>query len=176
MYRGQDGALATSSAYTIPYFHAWQFLTLQYRLNNPERPNDRYRFEQGLPATYYRVEQEALKDKIVICEGAIKGMVTAIHRLDESYTTLAIPSKTTFSTIAEDVKSAGRVWIIPDPDAYDRPRNAPANWKPAPVILAERIGQTARIVRLPGKVDDMILAGEVDGRAWGLALDKAAKL
>jgi hypothetical protein len=89
---------------------------------------------------------------------------------------LGIPAKTTFAGIDEAVKNAGRIWLIPDPDAWDKPKNAPAGWKPAPILLGQRLGKNARIVRLAGKVDDMLNAGELTGRLLSLAIDRSEAL
>jgi hypothetical protein len=149
VYRDSSGELRHTPAYTIPYFHHAQdkpqFKTLQYRLFNPERPEDRYRFEQGLSAHYYMTTPtDPIGDQVVICEGAKKGIVTRI-RLTE-YTVLAVPAKGTWGGIVEAVKPCGRVWVLLDPDAT---LNA--------VKLARAIGKQARVVRLAYKVDDAAL-------------------
>ena len=85
-YRDDTGDLRQSAAYTIPYFHydetapqSRKFETMQYRLFDAPNPNDRYRFEYGLQATYYQtVPNEPIGDEAVICEGAKKGIVTRV--------------------------------------------------------------------------------------------------
>lgn len=148
-YRDSSGELRHTAAYTIPYFHYHetkpQFKTLQYRLFNPERPDDRYRFEHGLSASYYMTTPtDPIGDQVVICEGAKKGIVTRIRLTD--HTVLAVPAKGTWGGVQEAVKHCGRVWVLLDPDAT---LNA--------VKLARTIGKQARVVRLPYKVDDAAL-------------------
>jgi len=168
VYRSGDH-VHTSSAYTIPYFHNNEFQTIQYRLNNPERPQDRYRFEHGLPATYYQVEQTQPGEEVIICEGAIKAIVTRIWG-GSKMQVLGVPSKTTFGGIEKALAESERVYIILDPDAFDRPANAPKDWQSAAVKLARLIGKAARIVRLPDKVDDMLNEGTLTKRAFQFAL------
>lgn len=163
-YRGKNGLLS-SSAYTIPYFHhrdgLRHFETIQYRLDNPERPQDRYRFEKGLRATWYQVQPDTpIGEWAVICEGAIKAIVTAVcGDLGEAVSILAVPAKGSHAGIAETVRNCKRVWIVLDPDCYSKPSTAPGDWMPAPEKLAKEIGKAAAIVRLPDKIDDMFLAG-----------------
>lgn len=153
IYRGQDDELHHSPAYTIPYFHTdFKFVTLQYRLADAPNPNDRYRFEQGLGTTYYMTQPAApIGDTVIICEGAKKAIVTAINT-PETYTVLAVPSKSDFGGVAEAVKDCGRVYVLLDPDAMFRARK-----------LAKDIGPAARLATLPTKVDDAIVKHGLTG-------------
>lgn len=139
--------LKTSPAYCIPYFHTgFEFQTMQYRLFQPPTPTDRYRFEYGLPTTYYQAEPvKPIGDEVIICEGAKKAMVVQVYGVTRQ-TVLAVPSKSDFGGVAEAVAECGRVWIILDPDADAAARH-----------LAEQVGPQARVVTLPGKVDDLIV-------------------
>jgi hypothetical protein len=157
-YYDKDKVLRHSPAYTIPYFHqGFTFQNMQYRLTDPTNPKDRYRFEAHLKTVYYMTSpSEPMFDQAMICEGAKKAIVTKVFE-GEGTTVLATPSKVDTGGVADVVKDCGRVWIIPDPDAYTKPINASDEWKPWPLVLATRIGKAARIVRLPVKVDDGIL-------------------
>ena len=135
-----------SPAYTIPYFGpGWKFKTMQYRLTNPANPEDRYRFEAGLGAHYYTTapSDEKMRDTILICEGAMKAIVSRIYAGE--ITVLAVPSKSTWRNtgILEAIKGAGRVYILLDPDA-DRQA----------AEMRAAIGKAARVVNLFDKVDD----------------------
>lgn len=168
VYRGKDGQLHHSPAYTIPYFHTRHtFKTIQYRLQNPERPQDRYRFEHGLKATYYQTaHDEPLQDHVIICEGAIKSMVAFIYgNTGEGVSVLGVPAKETSGGVVEVVRERKRVWICLDPDCWIKPAGASDTWVPAPIKLAQQIGKAAKIVRLPAKVDDMMLNG-LNEVAW----------
>lgn len=163
-YRSSGGELRTSPAYTIPYFNfdngKPSFKTMQYRLTDPENPADRYRFEYGLDTTYYDTTPENPMDDIcIICEGAKKAIVTKIFA-GNGITCLAIPSKTDFggvtSAITDNIK---RVYVVLDPDGYDKPPAASVDWIPPQRKLAYQIGARARVVDLPMKVDDAITSG-----------------
>lgn len=176
VYRGKDNELHHSPAYTIPYFHpGGKFQTMQYRLSDPERPQDRYRFERGLPATWYITRpDEGIGEWAVICEGAKKAIVTDIRgETGDEVAILAVPSKETFAGIAQAVAQCKKVWICLDPDCWTEPKNAPMGWEPAPVKLARLIGKPARIVRLPAKVDDLFVLAGMQPGAWKAALRDA---
>lgn len=147
VYRGADGQLHTSRAYSLPYFHTgFEFAALQYRLFDPPTPTDRYRFEAGLGTTYYQTQpQSPIGERVIICEGAKKAIVTCVNTPDE-YTVLAVPSKSDFGGVTEAVKEATHVYIMLDPDAETRAQK-----------LADEIGPAARVATLPVKVDDAIV-------------------
>ena len=163
IYKDKTGELRHSPAYTIPYFHdGFAFRSLQYRLAG-EGIADRYRFEFGLQSTYYMVTpSEQLYNQVVICEGAKKAIVAHIFSDFSKTTFMAVPSKTDWGGIAEQVKDCDAVAIVLDPDAWTKPKNASAKWVPAPIGLARQIGPAARIVDLPGKIDDLFLEGSLD--------------
>lgn len=168
VYRDGNGELKHTPAYTIPYFHYTpnkpQFKTLQYRLFNADNPNDRYRFEQGLSASYYMTTPtEPIGDQVVICEGAKKGIVTRITLTD--HTVLAVPSKGTWAGVQDAVKPCGRVFVLLDPDAK---QNA--------VKLARSIGPQARIVRIHMKVDDAVLQAGLDRETFRNILRQAWRI
>jgi hypothetical protein len=109
----------------------------------------------------------------VICEGAIKSIVTYLRGdLGDQVSVLAIPAKGVHADIVEAVQHCKRVWIVLDPDCWKKPANAGDGWQPAPVKLADEIGSAARVVRLPGKIDDMFLDG-FRAAAWKRALKDA---
>ena len=138
-------------AYSIPYMRdTGQPITMQYRLVNPIDPKDKYRFEYGLPAAFYMTEPyDAPGDQVVICEGAIKAIVTKVFGgMRSDVKVLAVPSKSTWCNVTEFVKSCGRVWIILDPDGT---REA--------LSLARKIGKAAKVIQLPMKIDDALNSG-----------------
>jgi hypothetical protein len=176
-YYDKDGALKHSPAYTIPYFHAnFTFQNMQYRLQDPANPKDRYRFEHGLKTTYYMVTpSEPLQDHVIICEGAKKAIVCkAFGDTGDGVTLLAVPSKVDFGGVAEAVKDCIRVWVVLDPDSFTSPANAPVDWTPSPIKLAHKIGKAARVVRLPFKVDDGFTQIGMNADEWKATL-KAAR-
>lgn len=151
-YTPQYSKSIPTPAFTIPYFHntttGKQFQTMQYRLTDAPNPDDRYRFEYGLPAAWFEATPtRSPGDIAIVCEGAKKAMVLQIHTApSEQASVYAIPSKSTTCHIADHLKDRGRVYIMLDPDAEAEAHK-----------LAALVGKTARIVRLHVKVDDGIL-------------------
>jgi hypothetical protein len=167
VYRNKAGELISSPAYTIPYFHqGFSFKTMQYRLFDAPDPNDRYRFENGLDATFYMtMPDRPLADQAVICEGAKKAMVVSIRAGNDNMTVLGIPSKSTTGGIEEYVKDCGRVYIVLDPDAIDKARD-----------LARRVGNSARVIDLPVKADDAFLLYGLKQKGWEQFIRQGVKV
>ncbi len=154
-----------SPAYTIPYLRDDKKpVTMQYRLTKPNDPGDKYRFENGLDAAWYTTTPgEKITDGVVICEGAIKSIVTKMYMTGETgYSVLAVPSKNSWAGIVEVVKDCGRVWVVLDPDGK-REANK----------LGAEIGKNARVINLPGKIDDMINDNELTENSFLYALKTA---
>lgn len=155
-YKDGDEALKHSPAYTIPWFGSgFQFLTMQYRLLG-DGIDRRYIFEDKLGGGryYYMTEpDQPIKDKVIICEGAKKAIVTQFWlapMLD--FTVLAASSANTFDAALEATKDCGLRYVIFDPDVkpYWRQKAIATNPK------------TTREIRLPGKVDDLFLQDYLD--------------
>jgi len=129
-----------------------QPVTMQYRLTNPPDPGDKYRFESGIGAAWYTAEPSLpIQDECVICEGAIKAMVTKIYGgLRSDVSVLAVPGSLSWAGVVEHVSQCGRAWIVLDPD-HNGDKKAEK--------MAAEIGPAARIVSIPDKIDDAILAG-----------------
>ena len=169
-----------SPAYTIPYFHGRDFLTMQYRLTAPDIGRDKYHFEQYLGAPYYMVTPMIpVMDKVIVCEGAKKAIVSYISGGTESdHTLLGVASKNSWrsSGILEAVKHCKRVYICLDPDCWQEPENARPGWLPEPIKFGIEVGKAARIVELPMKVDDAFLRYNLDEIEWKAALQQAKRL
>lgn len=145
-----DGVLHSSDAYTIPYFADHRaFRTMQYRINHPVSPKDRYRFEYDLDTTFYRTTPTLeITDKVIVCEGAKKGIVTRTMIKDFDITVLSIPGKMDFGGIEDAIKQCKKIWIVLDPDAEDRAE-----------ILASNVGTAGTVVvSMPIKLDDAFLS------------------
>lgn len=147
-----------SPAYVIPYFHPTAdehgnfFRTIQYRIDC-HAVSDRYRWERGLGESWYcAMPTELIGDEVIICEGAKKAIVTCVQlreaQAQQEISVVAVPSKSSWAGIQDVVGQCGRVWVVLDPDGQDKART-----------LAASIGDAARIVLLPGKIDDLWNAG-----------------
>jgi len=158
------GYRSDKDAYSIPYFDQdFHPVTIQYRLTHPPQPNDKYRWEYGLHSAAYITRPDMpLSGPVLICEGAIKAMVAHLAGTGGKMQTLAVPSKADFADVETLIEKCGTVFVCLDPDAKDRAQE-----------LATNIGKRARIVDLPGKIDDLILGYGLGQRRLRMALKYA---
>lgn len=157
-----DGQERTSPAHAIPYFHTgWAFQTIQFRLDTTAA--DRYRFKAGTHAAYYNTEPEdPIGEQVIICEGATKGIVTRVYAVEKGVTVLAVPSKAAWGGVVEAVAEAQRVYVLLDPDGQQEAYK-----------LARAIGDRAKVVKLFGKVDDLIVHHDLSRRDLAAHLRQA---
>ena len=145
-FYNDDKVLLHSPAYTIPWFSQnFHFNTMQYRLMaNVDR---RYIFEDGLGGGryfYMTTPDKPITDKVIICEGAKKGIVTQFWLIpNDSYTVIAASSANTFSAALEATKECGLRYVITDPGSETWARRAVDTNK-----------KTTHHIRLPFKIDD----------------------
>lgn len=155
---------------TIPYFvGGWQKIqTLQFRLD--VTGNDKYRFLFGTQAHWFYPWPEDEPTKIVIIfEGAKKALVAYERVSDVMYQSvkpfyMATPAKLIPNNMISQIPTqAERVIQILDPDAYVSTDKG----KSAVVRNANLIGMAKSFfVRLPGKIDDMLLSGLLNKNAF----------
>lgn len=178
-----DGVTFESPTLTIPYWridqaHEWQCIGLRHRLLLDDCPGGKYRPEfSGLGNHLFYADPVQIRDRrILIVEGEIKAMVTWASLWDDScgldntelaiddLAVIGIPGKSWKSEYLAELTEAKRVFICFDPDTFDRPANAKDDWKPSPVKMQEALGDKAKVVRLPGKIDDLLNAGIIDSQ------------
>lgn len=165
----------TSPSLTIPYFRpvfcanpeggddvTWRVVGLQHRLLADNTPGGKYRpHMRGAGKSLFYTDLLARKStrKVLLVEGEIKAMVTWAS-LWEGEEICYAPELTVIGTAGASVKGellaelelAEQVLICLDPDAE---REA--------VKLAKMLGeQRSKVIRLPGKIDDLIVAGALD--------------
>lgn len=137
-------------AYSIPYANDYfEIENLQYRIARPTE-GDKYRWAGLGYTSHFICYPGAEFDTAVICEGAKKAMVWAWHVGKRKIQVLASPNKGDFekSGIVKSASKYKRVYVMLDPDAINQAKE-----------LAQKIGNTSRIVRLPRKADDMVNQG-----------------
>lgn len=152
VYRDKQKELKHSPAFTIPWWgQNFEFKTMQYRLLQPENPKDRYRFEEGLGGGgehYYMTDPaEPIGDKVIICEGAKKGIVTYfwLAPSGEHFTVICAPSHNTLGPALEATKDCGLRYIVLDPGSERR------------AFLLAREHKNTKAVYLPEKIDDLYI-------------------
>jgi len=149
-----------SPAYTIPWFgQNFTFKTMQYRLIASDI-SDRYRFEYGLPgggSCYYMADpSEPIGDKVIICEGAKKAIVTWLWLLPpgQMFTVIAASSNNTLQPALEATKDCGLRYLILDPGSERK------------AFETQKNNKNLRAVYLPEKVDDLYLRYDFDRYAF----------
>jgi hypothetical protein len=143
----------TSPAYVIPKFDlGWVPTQIDYRLVDAPKGAGKYRQVVDLPPAVFiaRPDSEELAEdgRLLIVEGSKKAMVT--YLLLEDRQVAGIPGCTSWGKIDEKAQDLEEVFVVLDPGAGE--------WS---YRLAEKIGQ-ARVLDLPMKIDDAILAGHLD--------------
>lgn len=161
IYMDGDKLERHSPAYTIPWFgQNFEFKTLQYRLINPFNPDDRYRFEYGLPGggTHYFMADPSVPigDKVIICEGAKKAIITWLWLCpqDEHFTVIAASSNNTLKPALDATRECGKRLLVLDPGSEKK------------MYEAEKNNQNLQAVYLPGKIDDMYREYGLDRTAF----------
>jgi hypothetical protein len=155
MYYDNERAEQHSPAYTIPWFGVnFTFQTMQYRLCG-ERITDRYRFEYGLDGGgkhYYMADpSEPIKDRVIICEGAKKAIVTWFHLAEIcNFSVIAASSNNTLQPALDATKDCGQRIIILDPGSERR------------AFTIARANRNTKALYLPTKIDDGVLAGYIN--------------
>jgi hypothetical protein len=143
-----------SPAYTIPWFGLnFEFKTMQYRLCG-EGIADRYRFEYGLAgggSHYYMTDpSEPIKDRVIICEGAKKGIVTWFNLAEiTKFTVLSAAGRGTLAPVLDATKDCGQRFLILDPDSQRK------------AYETAKENKNLKAIYLPEKIDDLYLAGNI---------------
>lgn len=152
---------------TIPIYEpmTWNVLNIRHRLLKPYAPGDKYRPERrGLGYQLFVAEPDApIYDRTLLVEGEKKAMVSFITADDPTLQVVGIAGKNIPDDKLNALKDCDPLYICLDPDAT---REAKA--------LAHRLGRDrTRIIELPDKIDDMILAHGL-GKNWMRSLMRQA--
>lgn len=150
-----------SPTLTIPIFNERrELMTIQHRLLNPCNPHDKYRPERnGLHAHPFLAVPEMGYDGglVWVMEGAKKAMVTWT-RGNTDWQTIGLPSQESYKGMVELLKPIGkRVIVVPDPNTKRNGKSLIKAWH-----LAKEIG--GKFLRLPEKIDDLILSVDLQER------------
>jgi hypothetical protein len=149
---GSDGNFYHSPSLAIPIFDGCgDPCNIRHRLLEPIDQNDKYRPERsGLKAMPFICDPEAGwdLDHIMVVEGEIKAMVTYLTIDNSRLQVVGIPGKSSFNHIVDKIKDH-KVIICLDPDA-----------EAESIEFAKMVN--GRILKLRGKIDDVILEGNLD--------------
>lgn len=162
-----DGVNYNTPTLTIPVLDELdQLVNVRHRLLSPPVPNDKYRPERpGLAAAPFIAYRTAGydADRILVVEGEIKAAVTfsTIYRDTERLQVIGIPGKNAYRSIVDKLRGH-EVYICFDPDADAQAEQA-----------AREVG--GKVMTIPMKIDDAILAGCLDRRSLYLRMKAARK-
>lgn len=159
-----------TSTLAIPIFEEqWKPVSLRHRLLFPPTAGDRYRPEMsGLaPAAFMADPDQGWQlPKVLILEGEIKSAVAYLELDDPQMQVLGVPGKNVWENLLP--KLAGKqVWLCFDPDAHRQALEM------AQLISA---AECVRIMTIPNKIDDAILAGWLDKPALKRLVHSARKV
>lgn len=158
--------LWTTDTLSIPIFSkGWELTNVRHRLLNPPTPTDKYRPDRpGLVAAPFIGDPEIGFDteRILWVEGEIKAMVTMITLDIPGFQVAGIPGKSNLRMITDSFNGQD-IWICLDPDAGEQA-----------VEAARAVG--GRIIKIPVKIDDAILAGYLDKTGLRRLIQAARKM
>lgn len=151
-------ALYHTPTLTIPIFSEEnELLTIQHKLLNPKNPKDKYRPDvTGLHShPFLAVPPMGFDgDLIWVMEGAKKAMVTWT-KADPGWQAIGVMSQSEYKNVAEKLAPVGkRVIVVPDPNSDRNPNSFRLAFE-----LAQKVG--GRVLKVPDKIDDMILSANL---------------
>lgn len=140
---------------TIPIFaQDWQCQQVKHRLIGAPDKAGKYRYEYtDLPAQPFLSDPDEMKAKtVVLVEGEIKAMVTAITLDTPNWQVVGMPGKgTPIDRVTPYLSEAQDVFVCCDPDTGKLNED-----------IAHELGAgRCRIVETPIKIDDYILAADI---------------
>ena len=159
-----DGGYHTPTL-TIPIVSEQnEVLNIKHRLLNPKVPKDKYRPERsGLgPFPYFLAYPNMgyAGDVVWVVEGEVKTMVLASINPEESWAYIGVPGMSQYKGLADKLKGKNVV-AIADPNAETEV-----------ATFCRAVG--GRMLELPDKVDDLIVAHGYDG-SWLRSMERQAR-
>ena len=170
----------SSPSLTIPVFTPdKKVLTIEHRLLKPQDPGDKYRPEvKGLPAVIFVADYERkLTGRSLILEGKFKAMTTFILADNPSLNVGGLPSKSPDLELLIQLDECDPLIFCLDPDAYflSDKQKAQGMTTTAASRLAEHFKDRARFMQLGGKIDDMMVAGQLNKKTLKRLMDTARR-
>lgn len=144
---------------TIPIFNeGYDLLNVKHRLLEPPEGYGKYRYEFSIPNynpgyLWRALPEESLTEEVVAVEGEIKAMVVAARAGMELGVPVGLPGTNPGKPVLEQLKNAGHIYLIVDPDARK------AAWDICKAIGPEKFHVLVPTARM-GKIDDWILSAQ----------------
>ena len=165
----------TSPTLTIPIWgNDWQVNNIKHRLLEVPPSGGKYQQEKrGIPAAPFLCDPDRKSGTLMIAEGEIKAMVTFATIDSATIQVAGIPSVTPSEQMINSFNEYEPVYICLDPDAFQKP--APGR-EAAIERVSSMVGNRARVIELPDKIDDLILAGHLDKNGLRKAFKRARRI
>lgn len=174
-YPQRDGSLFVTPTATIPIFGpAWEALNVKHRLVNVPPNRGKYLYEVsgvGQPLFLCEPERE-LAGQVVVIEGELKAALVFARVGDGTFNIVGLPGLTPKPEILAPLENAERIILNLDPGADTRADSS----RPSPLErMIDLLGrQRVRLLRLPCKIDDGILAADMEPREIKAMLNSAS--
>jgi hypothetical protein len=133
----------------------WQVNNVKHRLERVPETGGKYRYEQnGIPAQPFICFPEQSTGPLFIAEGEIKAMVVYQTADNPHLQVAGLPSVKPHEDVYQLFKDHEPIYLCLDPDAYEHVGKAtPPAWSVIKQLGTERV----RFIRLPEKIDDLIV-------------------
>jgi hypothetical protein len=139
----------------------WQVNNIKHRLLQEPDDAGKYRYEKsGLPAASFVCIPDRISGPLFLAEGEIKAMVTMATLDNDSLQVIGIPSVSPDVNLFALLDEFEPIYLCLDPDAFEKqgPKHIPAAEKVISALGKNRV----RVIELPDKIDDLIVAGVLD--------------
>jgi hypothetical protein len=169
-----------SPTLSIPIWgEGWQVNNVKHRLLVEPPTGEKYRQERtGVPAAPFIANPDRSGGALLLVEGEIKSMVSYVtltdrgNRSEDSIQVAGLPGVTPDPALFGQFENYDPVYLCMDPDAYVRKQaGRPSPAENAVMALGR---ERVRSIRLPDKIDDLIVHYQLD-RAWLLNLMRTAR-
>lgn len=133
---------------------------IKFRALNPVEPNDRYRmaYKTGLTFLFWSFREVNLKECLVV-EGEKKAMVSALHLYENGLKmqVIGLPSVTPSAELLQELDGFTKITLCLDPDSRIKQNGLSPEARAVDILGRER----TKVLRLPHKVDDMIVQNKL---------------
>jgi hypothetical protein len=150
----------SSPTLTFPVYKpaSREVVNIRHRLLSPTDDSGKYRPERsGLPASVYYASPELPQaGKLILTEGEIKAMVTYVTAQEPDLQVAGSPSKNLSAEMFQQLQGFDPIYYIPDPDVAG---------KEVSKVAKAFSGHDFYVIRLPEKIDDMIVWSGLD-KTW----------
>lgn len=164
-----------SATITIPIWgYDWQVNNIKHRFLNPNGKGKYIQETRGVPASPFICDPERKDGHLLICEGEIKSMVTFATIDSNTVQVAGMPTATPSQDMLDLLYDYEPIYVCPDPDTFIP--SAPGKTSQAERLVSMLGRERVRVIELPDKIDDLIVAGNLDKDGLRKAFKRARRL